>query len=405
MARFISSIVGAACLAIMAAPARADIIIDWADFCARIEEGADRNAESFGIDSQMAVAMFEAANAVDHRYQSLLPMTPARTEASQEAAIMAAAHAVLLAHLPSKKIAIDDNYAVALDALPDTPRRAAGVAIGEHSARLALLQAGLDAAVVQTPYRPVTQPGTWIGATLPVFQPYLQAMKPWAIGRVDALRPPPPPALTSDRYARDYDEVRRLGAKIASERTPHQTLMASYRITPDLLPMLRRISDLPGRSTVQNARMLAMVMMTDADEGLAMADAKMHYQFWRPITAIRNAADDGNSATASDPAWVPLINTPNHPEYPCGHCGYAAAMASVLKAEVGNIPPGGVEVASRSQPDALLQRLPTFDEWVRQVSFSRTLGGVHFRFSNEAGEALGRKVAARVLVLMPLLRN
>ena len=225
------------------------------------------------------------------------------------------------------------------------------------------------------------------------------------IGRVDALRPPPPPALTSERYAKDFDEVRRLGGKGSTERTDHQSRMARYRITPDLTPMLRRISDLPGRTTVQNARMFARVAMTEFDEGLAMVDAKMHYQFWRPITAIRDADQDGNNATSRDPNWVPYINTPNHPEYPCGHCGYASAMATVLKAEVGNSPPGGVEVASESIPDSLLQRVATFDEWVREVSFSRTLGGVHYRFSNEAAQELGRRAAEKVLALMPELKK
>jgi hypothetical protein len=245
----------------------------------------------------------------------------------------------------------------------------------------------------------------WIGAQLPVFDTWFQALQPFAIGRVDALRPPPPPALTSERYARDFDEVKRLGGKDSTERTEHQSRMARYRITPDLMPMLRRISDLPGRTTVQNARMFARVAMTEFDEGLAMVDAKMHYQFWRPITAIRDADQDTNQATTRDPAWTPYINTPNHPEYPCGHCGYAAAMATVLKAEVGNAPPGGVEIASESIPDSLLQRLPTFDDWVREVSFSRTLGGVHYRFSNEAAEELGRRAAEKVLALMPEIRK
>lgn len=135
-----------------------------------------------------------------------------------------------------------------------------------------------------------------------------------------------------------------------------------------------------------------------------MIDAKMHYNFWRPITAIRNGEDDGNPATAADPGWEPLIKTPNHPEYPCGHCGYAALVATMLAAEVGDAPAGGVVVASDSIPDAVMMRVPSFSEWARQVSLSRTLGGVHYRFSNEAGERIGRDVAARVLTLMPPLR-
>ncbi|MBA2466544.1 MAG: vanadium-dependent haloperoxidase [Sphingomonas sp.] len=144
--------------------------------------------------------------------------------------------------------------------------------------------------------------------------------------------------------------------------------------------------------------------MVADDTGIANADAKLFYNFWRPVTAIRNGEIDGNAATAADPGWEPLIGTPNHPEYPCAHCSSSAAIAEVLKAEVGKAPPGGVRVASRSIPTSNVQVLPSFDEWVRQVSYSRILGGVHYRFSNEAGEKMGRKVAALALetVMRPL---
>jgi hypothetical protein len=176
--------------------------------------------------------------------------------------------------------------------------------------------------------------------------------------------------------------------------------MARYRITPDIMPTVEQIASQPGRRLVDNARLLALLWIGEYDEGLAMVDAKMHYNFWRPITAIRNAADDGNPATAPDPSWEPMINTPNHPEYPCGHCGYASVTAEILKAEVGNRPVGGVAIASDSIKDAVVMRLPTLDDWVREVSFSRTLGGVHYRFSNEAAQELGRRAAAKTLELM-----
>jgi hypothetical protein len=173
-----------------------------------------------------------------------------------------------------------------------------------------------------------------------------------------------------------------------------------------MMPTLRLIADARGRSLVSNARLFALSSMVADDTGMATADSKLHYNFWRPITAIRNGEIDGNPATATEPGWEPLIGTPNHPEYPCAHCSSAAATATVLKAEVGAAPPGGVRVASRSIPTSNVQVLPTFDEWVRQVSYSRTLGGVHYRFSNAAGEEIGRKVAAMALanVMRPLPR-
>jgi hypothetical protein len=369
-------------------------------------EGTDRTQDNTPADSQVAAAMFEAANAIDRRYQPLLGMAPAAPGASAEAAVITAAHDVLVIDFPAKKARIDENAAFAMESLTASAASiAAGKLVGAEAARRALTRGTFDPAVVLKEYRPITRPGIWVGAQLPVFQPYTQAMRPWVLKSVDAIRPGPPPALDSERYARDFNEVKALGGKNSKDRTSRQSLMARYRITPDLMPTYRRIADAPGRRLVDNARFMAVVAIADYDEGLAMIDAKMFYNFWRPITSIRNAEDDGNATTSAEPGWVPFINTPNHPEYPCGHCGYAAAMAEVLKAEVGNTPPGGVEVASNSIPDAVTMRMASFDDWVREVSFSRTLGGVHYRFSNEAGEELGRKAARAALTLMLPLKS
>jgi hypothetical protein len=171
-----------------------------------------------------------------------------------------------------------------------------------------------------------------------------------------------------------------------------------------MMPSLRLIADAPSRSLVENARLFALMSMVVDDAMMATSAAKLHYDFWRPIVAIRNADQDGNDATGRDPAWEPLINTPNHPEYPCGHCTYAGAVAELMTAETGPRPPGGVRVSSRSIPNSAVQALPSWDDWVREVNFSRTLGGVHYRFSNEAGEEVGRRVARLALqnVMRPL---
>jgi hypothetical protein len=174
-----------------------------------------------------------------------------------------------------------------------------------------------------------------------------------------------------------------------------------------MMPALRMIADGKGRRTVENARLFAMYHMVNDDALLAVGDAKLHYNYWRPITAIRNAETDGNPVTAADPSWEPLITTPNHPEYPCGHCILASATAELMKLEYGKAPPWGVRVASRSIPNAAVQILPDWDKWVEEVSFSRTLGGVHYRFSNEAGEEMGRKItrAAVAKAMRPLRTN
>ena len=393
-----------------ATPALADTVCEWMEFSQGIATaaapppGAPRTPDHDRAGTQVALAMFEALNAIDGRYESYLKLPAADRRASQDVAAATAAYQVLLAHYPSQKSALEDNYAIALAAEPNAAARDTGKLIGEAAARAALNSGGIDPQVTQVPYLPRTQAGVWTSTALPVFEPFSIAFKPWILPRADAVRAPPPPALTSERWARDYDEVKRIGARGSKERTAEQSLMAKYRITPNMMPTMRLIADAKGRSLVANARLFALAAMIADDTGMATADAKLHYNFWRPITAIRNGEIDDNPATAPDGEWEPLIGTPNHPEYPCAHCSYSAAAAELLKAEVGNAPPGGVRVASRSIPASAVQVLPSFDEWVRQVSYSRTLGGVHYRFSNEAGEEMGRKVAAMALanIMRPL---
>jgi hypothetical protein len=380
-------------------PASADTICEWMGYAEQVTKagpaapaGLPRSPEHEHALTQVALAMFEATNAIDHRYESYLKLPVESATASLDAAAATAAYQVLIAHYPDQKAGLGDSYAIAMAAVTDPAAREAGKLIGEKAAEAALKAGGIDPKIMQTPYRPRTLAGTWVPTQLPVFEPFSTAFTPWILPGVDSVRPAPPPALDSARWARDFDEVKRLGGRASTERTAHQTLMARYRITPDMMPTYRMIADAKGRSTVENARLFAMLEMSADDAGMAMAEAKLHYNFWRPITAIRNAEDDGNAATAPEPGWAPLINTPNHPEYPCGHCTYASVIATVLKAEVGNKPAGGVRVASSSIPNSAVQVLPTLDDWVREVSFSRTLGGVHYRFSNEAGEELGKKV-------------
>ena len=390
--------------------ASADTICEWYDFSPSIilaaapGAGAPRTPDHDRAGTQVALAMFEAVNAIDRRYESYLQFPAGDRNASQDAAAVTAAYRVLLEHYPSQRSALDDAYALAMGGITDEARRTAGQQIGEQAARAALAAGGIDSAIVQQPYRPMTAPGVWTATALPVFEPFSIAFRPWILPRADAVRPGPPPALTSERWARDLDEVRRLGARNSSERTPVQTLMARYRITPNLMPSLRLVADAPGRTPVQNARLFALYQMIGDDTGMATAEAKLHYNFWRPVTAIRNADDDGNDATRRDPAWEPLIATPNHPEYPCAHCSFAGAFAEFMTAETGARPAAGVRVSSRSIPNSAVQALPSWEDWVREVSFSRTLGGVHYRFSNEAGEEIGRRVARMALqnVMRPL---
>jgi hypothetical protein len=265
-------------------------------------------------------------------------------------------------------------------------------------------RAALPAGATLAAYRPRTTPGAYVDPGLPAIQPFDLAMPPWFLRGAAELRPPGPPALGSARYARDLDEVRRLGAKAGSERTPAQTLLAPALLYVDYAALLRDVARRPGRTPLRNARMYALAYMAGDDGWLAVMEAKMHFENWRPITAIRNAADDGNDATTAVPDWEPLLRTPPHPDYPCGHCVYAAAVATVLEAETGPAPEGGIHIGSVQHHPGLVARVPTWKAFVDVMSLSRIHAGAHTRFANEDAEAVGREVARRAMAgfLRPL---
>ena len=394
---------GAAAAALMVSTgASADTATDWWELGARYNFAQQASAmpappEAQRASARAALAVFEAVNAMDRRYASYVNFPAAAGTASQDAAAATAAYKVLLHHYPQNKSHLDESYGLAMGQIPEGPAKQEGIALGERAAQAVLSVGGIDPAVEQVPYRPRTTPGQWIGASPPSTEPYWFAFRPWSVKSVDALMPPPPPALSSTTWARDYEEVRRLGSRNSKERTPLQTLIARYRQGYDLSPMVRYIADRPGRRQVDNARLFALYHMAMDDAVQAMIVAKLKHNFWRPITAIRNGDQDGNDATPPDAGWMPLLPTPNFPEYPCGHCTAVAVQAEVLKLAGGLPVWTPVRIAAGGNPNMVVQTVSGWDEAVRQVSDGRMLGGVHYRFSNDAGEEIGRK-AARVAV-------
>ena len=393
-----------------ATQAQADAVTDWWEIAAKFNFAQQTAAmpsppETQRASARAALAVFEAVNAIDRRYESYLNFAAAGSAASGDAAAATAAFKVLLQHYPQNKSHLEESYALAMAQVPDGTAKASGTGIGDQAATAVMALGGIDPAVEQTPYRPRTAPGEWIGASPPSTEPYWLAFKPWAVKNVAALMSPPPPPLTSAVWARDYEEVRRLGSRSSKERTPVQTLIARHRQGYDLSPMVRYVADRPGRRPVDNARLLALYQMAMDDAVQAMIVAKLKYNFWRPITAIRNGDRDGNDSTQLDSGWLPLLPTPNFPEYPCGHCTAVAVQAEVLKL-AGGVPSNTpVRIAAGGNPNIVVQAVKDWDEAVRQVSDARMLGGVHYRFSNDAGEEIGRK-AARITVetlLRPLL--
>jgi hypothetical protein len=213
------------------------------------------------------------------------------------------------------------------------------------------------------------------------------------------FRPAAPPSLTSEQWARDYNEVKSLGGKHSSARTKEQTDIARFWVVvgpASWNPIVRQIADTPGRKLIDNARLMALVAIATSDAYIAVFDAKYAYNFWRPITAIRNGDIDGNDATTRDADWEPLIDTPPHPEYPCAHCITSSAVATILNAEVG---PDAIAKATMTSVSAsgVTRRWNNTKEYVDEVSAARIYGGVHYRTSAIVGQEMGRKIAELAL--------
>jgi hypothetical protein len=346
------------------------------------------------VDALVHVAMFEAVNAIDRRYTPFTTMIEAPAAASPVAAAAQAAHDVLAAQCPQASVATGAALAASLSEVADDAARAAGIEVGRKAAAAVLKAREGSGANGVDPYWPAPSPGVFAYPATERGRLWAK-MKPWVMTRPEELRPPPPPALDSEAFLRDLAEIKRVGGKRAAERTRAQVDVAEYWGARDVRIVLRQLVGLPGRSLVQDARFLALAEMAWTDTFVSMMDAKYAYNFWRPVTAIRHQAK-----TPGDAQWEPLVPNPPHPEYTCGHCMSAAAVAAVIEAEFGARMP---EIAL-DEPNTLTRRFTSAIDYADEVGMARLHGGVHYRFSIDAGRAAGLEIG-RLAVrrhLMPL---
>lgn len=376
-----------------------DVITDWNEI-ALAKATAGRQSPPDGARTMALVhaAMFDAVDAVERRYTPYAFEGRAPAGASAEAAAAAAARSVLLGLFPDQREELEAAYAASLGRLPDGPGKTAGAALGQQVADRYLALRANDGTGAPNTYRPTTAPGAYVPTTLP-FGPHWAKVAPWFLEEGAQFRPGPPPALTSEAWARDYNEIKDVGASQSATRTPAQTEVARFwTITgaSSWNPVVRSLVASSRLGLVEEARIFALVNMAAMDAFIAVFDAKYSYQFWRPITAIRNGDLDGNDATKRDAGWLPLVETPLHPEYPCAHCITAAAVGAVLEARfgAGQVPP--ITMTSPTAPGST-RRWERIWDYVREVDDARVWGGIHFRTSTRAGEEMGRKIGELVV--------
>jgi hypothetical protein len=315
--------------------------------------------------------------------------------ASVEAAAAAAARGVLLQQVPGQKALIEQAFEASTKAIPDGTAKKDGIAIGEKCAAAIIADRASDGTSVPDTYRPVTTPGVWIPTTPPLFAEYARA-RPWVMKSADQMRPPPPPDLKSDLYARDYNETREMGGAKSTKRTPEQTAAVKFWTQANLGTVwqdaARQLSAAKNLSLAENARLFALLNMGIANTFIIDWDAKFTYNSWRPVTAIRNGDQDGNDATERDAGWTSLNANPMHPEYPSQAAIIAGVSIGIVEAVFGANP--STPVVATDVADPKLQRnFANMQQLTDEVQNVRVWGGIHFRTSLSVGYEMGRKIA------------
>jgi hypothetical protein len=379
-------------LVFAAGPARADVLGDWTDILLTTAAKQPFFDQSRTM-AMVHVAMFESINAVDARYAPYKVKAIPSVGTSADAAAAVAAHDVLVSLFPEQTASLDAALDISLVRVTDAGQRASSLALGQRVAAAILALRADDGSEAPNTWRPMTAPGTYIPTSLPGGSSWGKVM-PWLLEKGDQFHPTPPPALTGDAWAKDYNEVKSLGGKASTTRTPVQTETALFWSVgpPALLSgATRALMDVPGRALVQNARILALTSMAQADAFIAVFEAKYAYNFWRPITAIRGGDLDPNDATAPDFAWQPLVDTPMNPDYPSAHAISTAAVVAVLEKEFGAAKVRTFRVSSPAVPKAVHSwtRLQDFLDEARNAS---VWGGLHYRNSTAVGAEMGRKI-------------
>lgn len=379
--------------------AYADVVTDW-NTTALNAIRADRTPPPIASRTLaiLHASIYDAVNGISRSHEAYLVQSAVPASASKEAAASAAAHKVLVALYQSDAPIFDELHAETLADIPDGPQENAGIAWGESVADQILAWRANDGSGAIVPPFSGNGPGVW-QPTPPAFAPYLLPqwafVTPFAMSASSQFQPPGPPALDSEKWAAEYNEVKALGAAVGSTRTPDQDQIALFWAdgagteTPPghWNHIAQGVGAALGNTLEQNARLFALLNIAMADAAICAWDAKYTFGFWRPVTAIRNGDSDGNPATDPDPTWRSFIVTPPFPDYVSGHSTFSGAASAVLALFYG-----ADNIAFTTGSDFLpgvFRSFTSFSDAAAEAADSRLYGGIHFRSANEDGLVSG----------------
>ena len=401
------AVVGAG-IAFAAPPsARANVITDWDEKAVAVVTPVGPYPAQ-RLMAMVHVAMFDATNSIARRYLPYLVQLPAAPTTSKEAAAATAAAAILATI--DAKTANEMKVAVAsyLASIPDGAAKLDGIKLGQAVAARVLEARSNDGSDAPDDYRPRTTPGVYIPTPITAGSIW-PGVKPFAIAKPSQFRPQPPVALTSETWAKDFNELCDYGGKTSAKRLPQQTETARFwlMVGPQAYhPFARHLATAQQMNIEDSARFMALVAVGLTDALIALFDAKYQYNFWRPITAIRNGDIDDNPATERRATWQPIDNTPLHPEYPCAHCVLSGSVAGVVAAVLGTEDIPEVAVTSPTAP-GVTHRWTNLTVFAEEVANARIWAGFHYRFSTQVGTPMGRQIGEYVVknVMQPVVTS
>lgn len=385
-------------------PASADEVTDWHEHMLAALITAGVNPVVSNRDAALvSTAVFDAVNGIERRYEPIHVTAEAPRGASKRAAAVQAAYVILVTRFPAQAAGLDAKRTASLAAIADGGKSLElGVEWGQDVAEAILDWRSTDGFTPSPPaYLGGSDPGEWRPtppAGAPGLLPQWATMTPWGIVSPDQFRPSGPPALDSDQYLEEFNEVKEMGSLTSTLRTAEQADFCRFwqTSTPTFLwnrVALDLIAD-TDNDLSDNAHLLATLNLAIADSIISCWDAKYFYSFWRPVTAIRLADTDGNDDTTEDTSWTPLLVTPPFPEHTSGHSSASGAAAAVLADFFGD----DTSFTVKSHTDLSWTRsFSSFSSAVDEVADARVFAGIHFRTACDVGAAAGNDVAAYIM--------
>jgi hypothetical protein len=386
-----------------AAAARGQVVRQWNEIAtdAIVVTGANAPASSGVLMAMVQLAVYDAAVAICGGFRPYAVSIPAPPWASVDAAVAQSAHDVLIDLLPAQIAALDTALANALAAIPDGKAKTYGIWVGSQAAAGLLANRAGDGrfAAVTYAFMPpgpgVYQPTPPAFSTTPLV-PWVAEVRPFTMTSPAQFRSGPPPALSSRRWKQAYNLTKLYGDVNSSVRSAEQSEIAIFWTEHTVRQWNRNIrlqAEREGLDAMDAARLLAVTNTAMADAWIGCWDAKYHYGFWRPVTAIQQGDTDGRADTIGDPAWLPFRTTPNHPEYPGAHGCVSTAASHALRRYFRRnetVFPMDAIVNGVTYVHAFTRYTDAGDE----ARAARIFGGMHYDFSNEAGARLGRQVVS-----------